>query len=71
MEGIENLQQRLNKIETQIEEARRRLPAHSVKPVLMAALFDLEDERDAILKQLEQHRTKTEDGCPCRSADQL
>ncbi|RJQ65355.1 MAG: hypothetical protein C4519_28430 [Desulfobacteraceae bacterium] len=44
--------QRLKQIELEIKEARQRLPAHSVKPVLMQALFTLEDERDAILKQL-------------------
>lgn len=48
------LHRRLKQIETEIQEAKQRLPAHSVKPVLMAALFDLEDERDTILKQLQK-----------------
>jgi hypothetical protein len=54
---------RLKQIDIEIKEAKRRLPAHSVKPVLMIALFELEDERDAILKQL-----KTRPPCPDGSA---
>ncbi len=46
------LQQRLKQLEAAIEEARLRLPAHSIKPALMAALLDLEDERENLLKQL-------------------
>jgi hypothetical protein len=57
------LYKRLNQIDLEIKEAKRRLPAHSVKPVLMIALFELEDERDAILKQL-----KTLPPCPDGSA---
>lgn len=56
MKSVEQLKQRLNEIETELEEARRRLPAHSVKPAMMAAIFDLEDERDAILKALGRHQ---------------
>jgi hypothetical protein len=47
-----DLYNRLKEIDIEIKEAKLRLPAHSVKPVLMIALFALEDERDAILKQL-------------------
>ena len=65
MDNVEVLQQKLNRIESDIEEARRRLPAHSVKPALMAALFDLEDERDAIVEKLRQIRTKTRDDNSC------
>ncbi len=52
MSDIKALEARLEKIEMEIEEARKRLGAHSVKPVLMAALLDLEDERDDILEQI-------------------
>ena len=48
-----DLYNRLKEIDTEIKEAKLRLPAHSIKPVLMMALFALEDERDLILKQLE------------------
>ncbi len=56
------LRRKLKEIEAKIEEARRRLPAHSVKPALMAALFDLEDQRDAIVAQLRENRTRTDEG---------
>ena len=56
------VRRKLKEIEAEIEEARRRLPAHSVKPALMAALFDLEDQRDAIVAQLRENRTRTDEG---------
>ena len=56
------VRRKLKEIEAEIEEARRRLPAHSVKPALMAALFDLEDQRDAIVEQLREDRTTTDEG---------
>jgi hypothetical protein len=31
----------------------KQLPAHSVKPPIMTQLFELEDERDAVFKELE------------------
>jgi hypothetical protein len=52
MANFIELYKRLKQIEIDIREARRRLPAHSVKPVLMQALFELENERDAILNRL-------------------
>ena len=52
MPTIPELESRLQQIGFDIEEARRRLPAHSVKPSQMMVLIDLEDEREAILKQL-------------------
>ena len=58
------VRRKLKEIEAEIEEARRRLPAHSVKPALMAALFDLEDERDAIAEQLRQNRTQADEDHP-------
>jgi flagellar hook-associated protein FlgK len=30
------------------------MPAHSVKPAIMAELIDLEDERDNLVRQLNQ-----------------
>ncbi len=64
MDKVELLKHKLNQIEAELEEARNRLPAHSVKPVLMAALFDLEDERDAVLKELERHQSEIKDARP-------
>jgi hypothetical protein len=52
MNHLIKLSIRLKQIDVDMKEARRRLPAHTVKPVLMQALFLLEEERDAILRQL-------------------
>ena len=46
------LEKRLEQIEAQIRDTEARLPAHSVKPPIMTALFELEDQREAILAQL-------------------
>ena len=46
------LEQKLARINARIEEAEARLGAHSVKPILMQQLFELEEERDGILQQL-------------------
>ncbi len=64
MDKIELLKQKLNTIEADLEEARRRLPAHSVKPALMAAVFDLEDEREAVLREIDHYQSKIKDRHP-------
>ena len=46
------IEQRLRRLEEQIAEVKKRLPAHSVKPPIMLELLTLEDERDALLKTL-------------------
>jgi hypothetical protein len=46
------LQRALADLETRIREAEARLPAHSIKPMLMAQVLALEDERDALLARL-------------------
>ncbi|SDP55375.1 hypothetical protein [Desulforhopalus singaporensis] len=50
------LQEELAELEQKIAETKRRLPAHSVKPPVMMDLFALEDEKDALLKEMEQLR---------------
>ena len=45
--------ERLQRLEEQIAEVKKRLPAHSVKPPIMMEMFRLEDERDALLKALQ------------------
>lgn len=49
---LEMLRNRLARVEAELSEARLRMPAHSVKPVFMAALLDLEDERDRLLDRI-------------------
>lgn len=53
MNDIETIRQRLNQIDEEIAEAKRRLPAHTIRPITMAPLLDLEDEQDRLLRQLE------------------
>jgi uncharacterized protein YutE (UPF0331/DUF86 family) len=47
------IEQKLQRLEEQIAEVKKRLPAHSVKPPIMMELLQLEDERDALLKTLQ------------------
>lgn len=54
-----DLEKRLKEIEIEIRETHRRLPAHSVKPPIMMALFALEDEREEILDQLKTMTDKS------------
>ena len=48
------LEKRRDALEAQIAETRKRLPAHSVKPALMMDLLALEDEYDAVVKQIDR-----------------
>jgi hypothetical protein len=59
MKTIGELQHRLDLLDQEIAETKKRLPAHSVKPPVMMDLIALEDEYDAVLKQIE--RLKKED----------
>ena len=51
---IESLKLRLKELDETIKAVEKQLPAHSVKPPIMAQLFELEDERDAVVKTLER-----------------
>jgi hypothetical protein len=59
MKTLEELRKRLEVLDQAIAETKKRLPAHSVKPPVMIDLLALEDEYDAVLKQIE--RLKKED----------
>ncbi len=48
----EHIAKRLDELEVEITETKKRLPAHSVKPQVMIDLLALEDERDDLLAQL-------------------
>ena len=50
---IDALKIQLKELEEEIRAVEDQLPAHSVKPSMMTKLFELEDQRDAILKELE------------------
>ena len=45
---------RLTALDEKIRAVENQLPAHSVKPPIMTQLFELEDERDAVFKELER-----------------
>ena len=50
--NLKALEERLEELDEKIAEVNKRMPAHSVKPPIMMQLFALEDERDAIIKQI-------------------
>ena len=51
---IDSLKMQLKKLNEKIKAVEKQLPAHSVKPPIMTQLFELEDERDAVYKELER-----------------
>jgi len=51
---INSLKMRLKELDEKIKAVEKQLPAHSVKPPIMTQLFELEDERDAVCKELER-----------------
>lgn len=53
---IEKLEDKLNTLDDKIKDVEDRLPAHGIKPPIMTELFELEDEREAVLKRLEALR---------------
>lgn len=54
METLEDLEKRIQHLEAEIQETKKRLPAHSVKPPVMMDLLDLEDEYDRLLKRVSE-----------------
>lgn len=48
------MKKRLQELDEEIRETKRRLPAHSVKPPVMMDLLALEDEYDLLLKQIRE-----------------
>ena len=51
---LQALEEKLKKVDEKIAEVNKRMPAHSVKPPIMMQLFELEEERNALVKQIEQ-----------------
>ena len=54
----QELKKKLEAIDKQILETEKHLPAHSVKPPIMQEIFELEDEREAILARLKELEAK-------------
>jgi hypothetical protein len=57
---LKRLQARLKELDGKIAEVKQRMPAHSIKPPIMMELLELEDERDALEKQIHQLEKNTE-----------
>ena len=55
---LKDLEDKLKKLDENIAEVNKRMPAHSVKPTIMTELFELEDERDALEKQIMELKKK-------------
>ena len=55
---VHALQEKLKELDEKIAEVNQRMPAHSVKPTIMMQLFELEDERDALVKKIEALKTE-------------
>jgi hypothetical protein len=53
---VNSLKMRLKELDQKIKAVEKQLPAHSVKPPIMTQLFELEDEREAVFKELERLR---------------
>ncbi|MDX1708351.1 MAG: hypothetical protein R3274_07100 [Desulfobacterales bacterium] len=51
---LQILAEKLKEVDEKIADVDKRMPAHSVKPPIMMQLFELEDERNALLKQIEK-----------------
>ncbi len=49
---IKELEKQLSTLDEKIKDVEDRLPAHGIKPPIMTELFELEDEREAVLEQL-------------------
>ena len=52
MEDRQYLERELQRINELIADAEGRMPAHSAKPVMMQRIFELEEERDTIVRKL-------------------
>ncbi len=61
MKTLQKLEALLEKNEAQLADAEGRMPAHSVRPHQMAALLELEEERDALLAEIKAFKEKHAD----------
>ena len=52
MTNRQKLESEIERLNALVAEAEARLGAHSVKPVLMQRLFELEEARDDVMRQL-------------------
>ena len=58
---LKDLEKQLSKINDQIKEEEKRVPAHSPKPAVMTRLFELEDQQDQLLKRINKLKADSPD----------
>lgn len=61
MMTLSQMEKRLQELDKAIEETRKRLPAHSVKPPVMIELLDLEDEYDRLMDEIRELRKENQE----------
>ena len=54
---IDSIKKRMKELEALIQEAEKRLPAHSTKPPVMMELLEYEDEYDILQRKLKTLKT--------------
>ncbi len=53
---LDEIHEKIKNLEAELDEARKRLPAHSVKPPIMHQIFTLEDELEQLYKLIEANK---------------
>lgn len=61
MMTLSQMEKRLQELDKAIEETRKRLPAHSVKPPVMIDLLNLEDEYDRLMDEIRELRKENQE----------
>lgn len=56
MPTLEALEAELRQVEKKLADAEAQLPAHSVRPGQMEAVFELEEKRDALAAEIQKLR---------------
>ena len=54
---VEEIQKKIRNLEAKLEEAQKRLPAHSVKPPIMHQIFALEEELEELYELLKLNKS--------------
>lgn len=54
MESIEQIKQRLVKLQKELKQVRSQLPAHSIPPAMMLQIDELEDQIAELKKELKK-----------------
>ncbi len=55
--SVKKIQKKIKNLETELKEAQKRLPAHSVKPPLMHQIFALEEELEQLYELLKLNKS--------------